>query len=310
MKKILVGTGAFLIALTSSPSFATTADSDFSSLRASRTVASVEPADLAPALHRERGPALYELGIGLGGALDTHYPGSDQSQLIVLPFPFAVYRGKIVQSDRRGTRARLWTAEGFDVSLSGAGAFPVKSSEDNARRGMEDLGWGFQLGPKLRLGLKEWADGAILRAGISARGAYSANFPVDITARGYVFEPEIVYQKPDAFAERLDLFAAVSATFATAGYMDYIYGVRAGDVTPARREYQAKGGYLESVVQAGLSYRTFDNKHKFVFSSQVGSLEGAANKDSPLVRSNLDVTIGVAWVWTFFESEEKAVIVD
>jgi outer membrane scaffolding protein for murein synthesis (MipA/OmpV family) len=310
MKKISRVMGALSLVLISSQSFAKYADQDFTSLRPTRTVASVEPADLTPTTHVDRGPALFELGIGLGGALDPHYPGSDQSQVIVLPFPFAVYRGRIVQSDRRGTRARLWTAKGFDVSLSGTGAFPVKSNDDNARRGMEDLGWGFQLGPKLRLGLREWSDGAVLRAGLSVRGAFSANYPVDITSRGYVFEPEIVYQKPDAFAERLDLFSSLSATFATAGYMDYIYGVRPGDVTADRREYAATGGYLESVFQAGLSYRTIDNRHKFVFSSQVGSLEGATNRDSPLVRSTLDLTVGVAWVWTFFESEEKAVIVD
>lgn len=307
--------GALSLVLISSQTFAKYADQDFSSLRPSRTVASVEPADLTPSpsavvARTGRGPALYELGIGLGGALDPHYPGSDQSQMIVLPFPFAVYRGRIVQSDRRGTRARLWTAKGFDLSLSGTGAFPVKSNDNNARRGMEDLGWMAQGGPKLRLGLKEWADGAILRAGLSARAAFSAVEPANITARGYVFEPEIVYQKPDAFAERLDLFSSLSATFATAGYMDYIYGVRSGEATPERHAYAATAGYLESVFQAGLSYRTTDNRHKFVFSSQVGSLEGSSNQNSPLVKTKLDLTLGVAWVWTFFESEEKAVIVD
>ncbi len=158
--------------------------------------------------------------------------------------------------------------------------------------------------------LKDWNDGAVLRAGLSARSAISAVEPVNLTARGFVFEPEIVYQKPDAFAERLDLFSSLSATFATAGYMDYLYGVRAGDANADRHEYASKGGYLESVFQAGLSYRTLDGKHKFVFSSQIGSLEGAANADSPLVRTKLDLTVGVAWVWTLFESEEKAVIVD
>ncbi len=312
MKKISRVMGALVLCLISSQSFAKYTDQDFTSLRPARTVAAVEPSDLAPtaAFTPQRGPALYELGIGLGGALDPHYPGSDQSQMIVLPFPFAVYRGKIVQSDRRGTRARLWTAKGFDLSLSGTGAFPVKSNDNNARRGMEDLGWGFQVGPKLRLGLKEWADGSLLRAGLSVRGAFSANYPVEITSRGVVFEPEIVFQKPDALLERLDLFTSLSAQFATHDYMDYIYGVRAGDVTPNRREYEARGGYIESILQAGLSYRTFDNRHKFVFSSQVGTLAGATNHDSPLIRSNLDVTIGLAWVWTVFESEEKAVIVD
>ncbi len=283
-------------------------DEDFSNLRTSRTVASVEPADLAPSIHsNERAPALYEIGIGMGGGLDPHYPGSDQSRVILLPFPYGVYRGQVVQSDRKGTRAKLMTGKDYELTLSGSGAFPVKSSDDSARVGMEDLGWMLQLGPKIRLELKSWADGSVLRAGVSARAAISANDLTSAASRGWLFEPEIVYQKPDAFAERFDFFSSISATFATANYMDYLYGVRSSDTTATRPAYSAQPGYLESVLQVGGSYRTLDGMHKFFLSTQLGSLDGAANNGSPLVRTKSELTIAVAWVWTLFESEEKAV---
>jgi outer membrane protein len=286
-------------------------EQDFSDLRSSRTVASVEPADLSPSIHtNESAPALYELGIGMGGGLDPHYPGSDQSRVILLPFPYAVYRGQIVQSDRKGTRAKLISGKDYELTLSGSGAFPVKSSDDTARMGMEDLGWMLQLGPKIRLELKSWSDGSVLRAGVSGRAAFSANDFNSIASRGWVFEPEIVYQKPDAFAERFDFFSSLSATFATANYMDYLYGVRSSDATATRPAYFSRAGYLESVLQVGASYRTRDGMHKFFVSTQLGSLEGAANNDSPLVRTKSELTIAVAWVWTLFESEEKAVSSD
>jgi outer membrane protein len=314
-KSTLALTGAFFFAFVFfgfvPESSAKYLDEDFSNLPTSRTLASVEPADLAPSIHSgERAPALYELGIGMGGGLDPHYPGSDQSRVILLPFPYGVYRGKVVQSDRKGTRAKLITGKDYELTLSGSGAFPVKSSDDTARMGMEDLGWMLQLGPKIRLELKSWADGSVLRAGVSARAAFSANGLNSVASRGWVFEPEIVYQKPDAFAERFDFFSSLSATFATSNYMDYLYGVRFGDVTALRPEYSSQAGYLESVLQVGASYRTLDGMHKFFLSTQLGSLDGAANNGSPLVRTKSELTIAVAWVWTLFESEEKAVSSD
>lgn len=306
MKSSLALTGAFL--LLSLHAYGRAMEGDFAQSLPSRTVASVEPADLTP--HSSNEPALYELGLGMGGALDPHYPGSDQSRVIVLPFPFGVYRGRILQSDRRGTRAKLFNGGGFDISISGTGAFPVKSSDDIARAGMDDLGWMLQLGPKVRFDMKSWADGSVLRAGLSTRFAASASDFNTIDGRGFVLEPEIVYQKPDVFVERLDFFSSLSATFATLKYMDYIYGVPEAAATPERSAYVAHAGYLESVFQGGLSYRTMDGKHKFVVSTQVGSLAGASIEDSPLVKTRLDLTVGVAWVWTLFESEEKAAAID
>lgn len=311
-KSSLALTGAFFYAL-SLCGFVPEArakylDTDFSNLRSGRSVATVEPSDLSPSIHsNENAPALYELGIGLGGGLDPHYPGSDQSRVILLPFPYGVYRGQVVQSDRKGTRAKLLQGKDFELTMSGSGAFPVKSNDDNARMGMEDLGWMLQLGPKIRLDLKSWADGSVLRAGVSARAVFSANDLNSVASRGWVFEPEIVYQKPDAFAERFDFFSSLSATFATANYMDYLYGVRSSDQTPNRSVYNAQPGYLESVLQVGASYRTLGGMHKFFLSTQLGSLEGASNNGSPLVRTKSELTVAVAWVWTLFESEARAI---
>ena len=271
-------------------------------------VTGVTPADLTP--FDPEAPALYELGLGIGGTMDRHYPGSDQTRLVALPFPFGIYRGEIIQSDRGGTRARLMTATNFDVSVSASGAFPLKSSEDVARTGMPDIGWTGQLGPKLRLQLRNWDDGAFLRAGLSARAAFSANDFSSVMGRGFVYEAEVVYERPNTFNDQIDFFSALSSSFGSEKYLDYLYTVPAAYATAGRTAYQAHPGLLESSLEAGFSYRTLNKKHKFVISGQAGTLEGSSNLDSPLVKSRVDLTLAFAWVWTFFESKERAARVD
>lgn len=306
MKKSL---SALALGLLLASSAQALSDADFNSLLPSRTIASVEPGDLEPT-HVEKSLSLFELGLGAGTELDPHYPGSDQSQWYAIPYPFAVYRGRILRSDKGGTRAQLLSSTRFDLSVSGAGAFPVRSADDAARSGMNDLGWMGQLGPKLRIELKTWDDGAFLRGGLSARAAASADDFNSIMHRGFVYEAELVYQKPNAFGERFDFFGSVSSIFASEKYMDYLYGVAPGYATATRGAYESKAGYLESNLQAGLTYRSSDKRQTGMISLQAGTLEGAANLASPLVRSRLDFSVGFAWVWTLFQSEEKAVFND
>ncbi len=296
-----------LLLLTSSTAFAS--KDDFGQLPPGRTVASVGPADLTPT-HVDGGLPLYELGFGLGGALNSHYPGSDQSQFYALPIPFAVYRGRILRSDRGGTRAKLLSRTGFDLSFSGSGAFPVKSNNDSARAGMSDLGWMVQLGPKVRVELKSWDDGASLRGGLSARSSYSADDINSIVHRGFVYQLELVYQKPNFFAERLDLFSSLSSIFASEKYMDYVYGVPSAYATALRSAYSSKAGYVESILEGGIGYRTLGQRHKFYFDAQVGTLEGASNVDSSLVRSRLDLSVSCHWIFVLFQSDAKAASVD
>ena len=278
---------------------------DTATNRASRTIASVKPGDLEPS-HEKGPPPLFELGLGLGTELDPHYPGSDQSQWYAVPFPFAIYRGEILRADDDGARAQLLKNTRFDLSMSGAGAFPVRSANDNARRGMNDLGWMGQIGPKLVVEVKSWDDRSFLRGGFSARTVASADDVNSIMGRGFVYELELVYQKPNAFKERLDFFSSVNSVFASGKYMDYLYGVSSGYATPTRPVYDAKPGYLESSVQAGVTYRTLDQRQKLSMSLEAGTLSGASNVDSPLVKSHLDLSVGFAWIWTLFQSEARA----
>lgn len=272
------------------------------------TGATASAAQSAPVGEDLTAPALYELGLGLGAAYFPHYPGSDQNKLFIMPFPFAIVRGRIVQSDRRGMRARLFTAKAFDISLSGAGAFPVKAAENRAREGMQDLGWIGQGGPKFRLTLAESTDGSQLRLGLSVRVVVASKEIFNIDHRGTVVEPELVYTRPNTFSDRTDLYASLRSSFATRGLMSYFYQVPANEATPTRRAYDAQPGLLETIATLGLSIRSRNNRHRWFISGDLETIEGARNISSPLVKTHWNGSVALAWIWSFYESKEKATV--
>ncbi|RYZ65225.1 MAG: MipA/OmpV family protein [Proteobacteria bacterium] len=254
-------------------------------------------------------PALYELGIGLGAAYFPHYPGANQSKLYIMPFPFAIVRGRVLQSDRRGMRARLFTGKSFDISMSGAGAFPVKSGENKAREGMQDLGWIGQGGPKLRYEVTTFEDGGLLRLGFSVRMVVASRKIFEIDHRGTVFEPELVYTRPNTFSDQTDLYASLRTSFATRGLMSYYYHVGASEATASRAAYDAQPGLLETTATFGLNIRSANNQHRWFVSTDLETIEGARNVDSPLVKSKWNASVALAYIWTFYESKEKASVV-
>lgn len=255
------------------------------------------------------GPPLYELGLGLGATYFPHYPGADQSRLYVMPFPFVVVRGKIIQNDRQGMRARLLTGKSFDVSMSGAGAFPVKSGENRAREGMEELGWIGQGGPKLRFGVAEFESGGLLRLGFSVRLVVASAHFLDIEHRGFAYEPEIVFTQPDFLFKRIDLYTSLRTTFATSGLNTYYYHVSQDEARADRPAYNARGGLVETTATLGFSLRSPDSRHRWFVSTDFETLEGAANLASPLVKSRVNHSFALAWIWTFWESDSKASVI-
>ena len=73
---------------------------------------------------------LWELGIGGGGTYTPDYPGSNQSRFWGIPFPFGIYRGDLLHSDRYGgTRARFIKSASYEFNFSFAGGLPSSSSD-------------------------------------------------------------------------------------------------------------------------------------------------------------------------------------
>ncbi|MEK7357387.1 MAG: MipA/OmpV family protein [Bdellovibrionota bacterium] len=254
------------------------------------------------------GTALYELGAGAGAAWFPHYPGSDQERLFALPFPYFVYRGQILRSNREeGTRARFLRGKTYELSLSLGGAFPVSSENNVAREGMPDLGWIVEAGPKLRVNLIEFDDGGVFRFGVASRAVLTSQVAWTTEHHGTVYEIEFAFDRPRVIAEKFDLRMEFSSRWATEGFQSYLYEVPARFANAGRPAYSASGGYLYSSLGTGIGYRTPSENHRFVVFGTVDSLAGAANVPSPLVKTQLNTTIAIAYITVLRRSDSKAV---
>ncbi len=247
---------------------------------------------------------LWEVGLGGGGTYTPDYPGSDQSHFWGIPFPYAIYRGEFLHSDRRGgTRARFIKSVGYELNISAAGGLPSSSGHNFARQGMPDLEWLGEAGPRLMVDLATLKAGRLLRFGLPLRAAFSANGS-HIIDRGFVIAPELLYDYPNAFGYKLDLFTLLTVNFASKRFHDYFYEVKREYATVERPAYHARSGYLLSDLNVGASFWIRPGL-KLSLGSSMEFLDGSVNQSSPLFRTPFDISTSLVLIWVFAESKLK-----
>ncbi|MGZ3722887.1 MAG: MipA/OmpV family protein [Bdellovibrionales bacterium] len=248
---------------------------------------------------------LWELGVGGGGTYTPDYPGSNQNHLWAIPFPFAVYRGEILHSDRRGgTRARFFHNAGYEFNFSASGGLPSSSTSNVAREGMPNLEWLGELGPRLMVDIYAKPERALLRFGLPLRVAFSSNFQ-HLTDRGYTIAPELLYDLPHIFGSRFDVFTLLTVNFADRRFNSYFYGVEPKDARPGRQAYEARGGYLLTDLSAGLITNFVNDRIKINTYFTVQSLDGMSNSASPLYKQPYNYTMSMVLIWVFAKSEDR-----
>lgn len=252
---------------------------------------------IAPAAGEEELP-LWELGLGVGALATPHYPGAEQDHNLLMPIPYPVYRGEWLRSDGSGVRALLADAERYELNVSFSGTFPVDSQDNDARRGMPDLGWLLEIGPTLRYTAWQSEDRrSRLRLDLPVRGALSLDGS-DLVYRGVTVSPGLEYQT------RLGQWqwrATGAASFASRRFNGFYYDVKPAQAVPGRPSYRASAGYFTSRFSLSVT-RRLGNWLAGAFASY-RSLHGAANNTSPLVRQRNNFSGGLMLVWFFKQSE-------
>ena len=106
---------------------------------------------VTPAAAAEGGQPLFELGLVGGGGYLPDYPAADESHLRGLALPYFAYRGEIIRSDEKGLlRGRLIQTDDIEFDISLNGSFPVDSDDNDDRRGLPDLDWLGEIGPRVQ----------------------------------------------------------------------------------------------------------------------------------------------------------------
>lgn len=244
---------------------------------------------------------LWELGVGLAGLRLPHYRGADQSQTLILPLPYGVYRGRILRADREGARAVLFETARLDFDLSAAASAPIRSRDNRARQGLPDLAPTLELGPNLNLHLlaSAPADGdwkLDLRMPVRLAVAVQSR-PRDV---GWTATPHL---NLDLNVKGWSIGVLAGPLWGSRRMHARLYEVTPEQATPTRAAYRAQGGVAGWQATAGVS-RRFGRLWSGAF-VRADSLAGATFADSPLVRRNNNLTFGLAMSWVLAESSER-----
>ncbi len=257
-----------------------------------------------PAPQRPPKP-LFELGVVVGGAYLPDYPAAAQRHLNGIALPYFAFRGKIFRSDEKGLlRSRLVKTDRLEFDISLDGAFASDSDKNDARRGMPDLDWLGEVGPRLQWTVARAAHSAKVDLELAVRAAFSTDLS-RIESRGYVFEPEIAYQHENFLQQNLEVKWSLGAVFATEDLMDYFYEVEPRFVSAARPTFDAKSGYLGTRSQLSL-VKELGPRFSLLTAFRLDYLGGAENEDSPLFKNEVTFGAGAALVWSFYQSKARA----
>ncbi|HEX4924282.1 MAG TPA: MipA/OmpV family protein [Bdellovibrionales bacterium] len=249
-------------------------------------------------------PALYELGLAAGAGQLPDYPGSDHTRFRWLALPYFVYRGEIFRQDEKeGARARLAQNHIFDLDLSAAGSFPANSEDNAARRGMPDLDWLAELGPRLEVMLSRLGGRGRLRLLFPVRVVASTDFS-SLVHRGFTYSAALGAELKDFPVANWKSYLKVQGVFIDEKLARYFYEVEPQYAAAGRPAHGARGGYLETDVMVGVNI-ALSARVRMYGGSWASSLDQSANRDSPLFKSGWNQTYIAGLTYLFYESEER-----
>jgi outer membrane scaffolding protein for murein synthesis (MipA/OmpV family) len=249
---------------------------------------------------------LWELGVGAAFLRMPDYRGSDENRLYLLPYPYLIYRGDILNIDKDRISGRIFKSDLILFDVSFYGAVPVRSSHNTARSGMQDLDPTFECGPSLKITLlNNPQEKYKLNLSLPVRAVFSTDFS-SVYHVGWVFNPRLIFEKNDFISGTgLNLGISAGPMFADSDYNSYYYSVDPMYATAVRPPYSARGGYGGSTLTVGLN----KGYKQLVFNAFVSMdfLRGAVFEDSPLVKTKHSVMSGFTVSWIFYKSAQKAV---
>lgn len=246
---------------------------------------------------------LWEIGVGGGVFYTPDYPASDKNSLHGLALPYVIYRGDFLRVGRDSIlKGVFFDTDVVEFDISVAASFNSSSEDNDARRGMPDLDYLFEIGPQLKIKLGS-AYGGRAELQLPVRAVFSTDI-TRIDHRGYLFNPKISYRKQNLFQKKINMDCSISSSFATKDLHQYFYQVAPQYATETRPAYEADSGYLGSRLTLGLSYDITENLRAYL-GGGIGYYGGAANQHSPLFRQEVNTSVHGAFTWSLFQSKTR-----
>ena len=230
------------------------------------------------------------------------YPAADQNHLDGIALPYVVYRGDFLRAGDKGiVRGRFIKSRNVELDVSLSGSFPVESDDNDARRGMPDLDYLAEVGPRLQWTLARAAKWAKIELELPVRAVFSTDFS-SIDHQGFLFAPELAYQHENFLESGIQLKLGLGASFADEDLQGLFLrsGAPLCHANPARlrcgrrlSRKQAAAPGAEAVPEAVHLLRRRQDRLP----------PGRRHEESPLFRDDVNFGIGAGLIWSFYQSE-------
>jgi outer membrane protein len=251
---------------------------------------------------------LWELGVGASALYFPDYPGSDESSVYAIPFPYFVYRGDFFKVDRDGVRGIFFDTDRAEVNVSLGASLPVSSDDNRARQGMPDLEPTVEAGPSIDINLWRTPDRRYrldlrlpVRMAVTVKGG--------MQDAGWVFSPRLNLDLIDvAGLAGWNLGLLAGPMFGSERNHAYFYSVDPQYATADRPAFDAQGGYAGSQLLVAVSKRY--RRYWFGAFARWVDLRGASFADSPLVEREQALSAGIGVAWILGESSTLVEAVD
>jgi outer membrane scaffolding protein for murein synthesis (MipA/OmpV family) len=254
-----------------------------------------------PTMPKEPLP-LWEIGVVGIAAWQPAYPGSDQNLARGRILPFGIYRGSVLHMDGGGVGLRALRTPRFEWDLSGSAAFGSSANKVRARAGMQSIGTLVEIGPAVTINLGDLVnprrDARLTRLDVPIRAVFDVSD--GFAHKGWTFEPRLSHTAWTGSSA--SLVVSASALFGNRSLNALYYGVDAPYATVDRPAYGASAGLVATRLNASLRHR-INSTLRVQYFAQLETVRGAANENSPLVRSRQDGGFGVSLIWGFWHSD-------
>lgn len=245
---------------------------------------------------------LWEVGIGGVAFNSPDYPGSDENQTLLLPFPYVIYRGDFLRAGREGVKGVFFENENTELNISLGGNLPT-DDDNEARLGMPELDPLIEIGPSFQYRFFNQGHNSIYLR-LPLRSAFSVFGEDDVIKyRGLVLNPEVKSSHKLRLKDlEIDAEFNVGPLFVFDGINDYFYGVESVYATAKRPFYEAESGYMGTELSADFDFSLTPNIRIFT-SFELLVLNGAENENSPLFRDSNNTSLTIGFIYTFFRSD-------
>lgn len=244
----------------------------------------------------------WEIGAGFAAIDFPSYRGSNERRSYLLPVPYFVYRGDVLQINRERVRGLIFRRGSVEMDVSMNGSVPAKSKDSIARQGMPDLDPTLEIGPSLNVHFYYSED---KKTNFDLRMPLRAVTATDfkhVQSAGWLFQPQLDADFHDVGQSSWDIGLVGGLIYSDRRYHQYFYNVAPQYATATRSAYTAGGGYSGTQFIFAVN-KNHDGRWMGGF-MKWDSLKGAVFEDSPLVRSKQYFTFGFAVTWMLDKSNK------